>query len=57
MRLYSVKDLEASTGISRHSWRSLIRQGEIATVRIGRRVRVSEEELQAFLAQLPQFDP
>ncbi len=50
-RLFNVMDLERATGISRHSWRAMIRRGEIATVRIGRRVRVTEEVLQAFLAE------
>ncbi len=49
--LLTVEDLERRTQVSRFTWRSWIRQGKVPVVRIGRRVRVAEEDLQQFLAQ------
>ncbi len=49
--LLTVLDLEARTQVSRFTWRSWIKQGRVPVVRIGRRVRVAEEDLRKFLAQ------
>jgi len=45
----TVKELEEQTKISRFTWRSWIRQGRLPVLRLGRRVRVSEEDYRAFL--------
>ncbi len=50
-RLLTVMELEALTGVSRHTWRRHIRDGSISAIRIGRLVRVAEETLEAFLAK------
>lgn len=50
MALMTVVDLERESKISRYTWRSWIRQGRIPTLRLGRRVRVSEEDFRKFLA-------
>ena len=44
MALMDVEQLEADSGISRHTWRTWIREGKIPVVRLGRRVRVREED-------------
>ncbi len=51
MALHTVEWLEKDSGISRHTWRSWIRVGKIAVVRLGRRVRVAEEDYRKFLAE------
>ncbi len=51
MALMSVVDLERESGISRHTWRTWIRQGRIAVLRLGRRVRVSDQDFRQFLAE------
>ena len=50
MPLLTVEDLERDSKISRYTWRAWIRQGRIRPVRLGRRVRVEEEEYRRFLA-------
>lgn len=51
MTLLTVKDLEAKTKVSRFTWRAWIRQGRIPVTRLGRAVRVAEEDLRQFLAK------
>jgi excisionase family DNA binding protein len=47
--LLSLEDLEKQSGISRHTWRSWIRQRRLAHVRLGRRVLVPEETYRLFV--------
>ncbi len=49
MALLTVMDMERDSKISRYTWRAWIRQGRIPVRRLGRRVRVSEEDYQKFL--------
>lgn len=49
MALLSVKDLERETGISRYTWRAWLRAGKLPAVKLGRRVRVAEEDLKRFV--------
>ena len=49
MALLTVMDMERDSKISRYTWRAWIRQGRIPVRRLGRRVRVSEEDYQRFL--------
>ena len=49
MNLMTVEDLERETQVSRHTWRLWIRQGKVPVVRLGRRVRVREEDFKAFV--------
>jgi len=51
MAMLTVMDLERESQVSRHTWRSWIKQGKVPVVRIGRRVRVSEEDYRKFIAQ------
>jgi len=48
--LLTVEALERETGVSRHTWRSWLRERKIPFVRLGRTVRVTEEDLRAFVA-------
>lgn len=50
MTMHDVKELEEKTKVSRHTWRTWIREGKIPVYRLGRTVRVSEEDLIKFLA-------
>jgi len=47
--LMSVKDLEKDSGISRHTWRAWIQQERLPVVRLGRTVRVREEDYKIFI--------
>jgi excisionase family DNA binding protein len=49
MPYLTVEELERDSKISRYTWRSWIKQGRIAAIRAGRRVRVSEEDYRAFM--------
>lgn len=49
MALLTVIELEADSKISRYTWRSWIKQGLIPATRLGRRVRVNEEDYRRFL--------
>ena len=49
MALLTVMDMERDSKISRYTWRAWIRQGRIPVRRLGRRVRVSEEDYPRFL--------
>lgn len=49
-RLLNVVELEERSGASRHTWRTWIREGRVACVRIGRLVRVREEDYLSFVA-------
>ena len=51
MALMTVIDLEHDSQISRHTWRSWIRARKLPVVRLGRRVRVAEEDYRRFLAE------
>jgi excisionase family DNA binding protein len=51
MALLTVKELEQDSRISRVTWRTWIRTGKIPVVRLGRRVRVAEEDYQRFLLE------
>lgn len=51
MALLDVMDLERDSGVSRFTWRAWIRQGRIPVIRIGRRVRVAEEDYRSFLKE------
>lgn len=51
MALLTVEELEKDSKISRYTWRSWIRAGRLPVVRLGRRVRVAEEDYRSFLAQ------
>ena len=50
MALLTVQELEADSRISRYTWRAWIRQGRLPVLRLGRRVRVAEEDYRRFLA-------
>jgi excisionase family DNA binding protein len=47
--LFSVRDLEERTGISRYTWRAWLREGRLPYVKLGRRVAVQERDLEVFL--------
>ena len=49
MPLLTVQELEKDSRISRHTWRSWLRQGKIPVTRLGRRVRVAEADYKAFI--------
>lgn len=49
--LLSVADLEARSGVSRHTWRSWLRARRLPAVRLGRRLLVTEEDFRAYVAQ------
>ncbi len=51
MALLTVLDLEKESQVSRHTWRSWIREGRIAVLRLGRRVRVDEADFRKFMAE------
>jgi excisionase family DNA binding protein len=51
MPLFSVVQLEQDSGISRYTWRWWIRQGRVEAIRLGRRIRVSEESYRKFLEE------
>jgi excisionase family DNA binding protein len=49
MALMTIEDLERESKVSRFTWRSWIRAGRIAAVRLGRRVLVEEDEYRRFI--------
>src|SRR5262252_6586422 len=49
MALMTIEDLERESKVSRFTWRSWIRTGRIAAVRLGRRVLVEEDEYRRFI--------
>lgn len=51
MPMLTVMDLERESKVSRHTWRAWIREGKIPVLRLGRRVRVSEEDFRTFIAE------
>ncbi len=51
MALHTVEWLEKDSGISKHTWRAWIRLGRVPVIRLGRRVRVAEEDYRRFLAE------
>lgn len=48
--LLTVVDLEKESQVSRHTWRAWIREGRFPVLRLGRRVRVAEEDYRRFIA-------
>jgi len=50
MALMTVEDLEKESKISKHTWRTWIKQGKLPVIRAGRRVRVDERDFEAFIA-------
>lgn len=51
MAMLTVEDLERESKVSRHTWRAWIREGRLPVLRLGRRVRVAEEDFRRFLAE------
>ena len=51
MALMTVIDLERDSQISRYTWRSWIRARKLPVVRLGRRVRIAEEDYRRFLTE------
>ncbi len=50
-KLLNVNELEARSGASRYTWRRWIAEGRIATVRLGRLIKVREEDYERFVAE------
>jgi len=50
MPLLTVVDMEQDSKVSRYTWRTWIKQGRLPAVRLGRRVRVADEDYRRFLA-------
>lgn len=50
-KLLGFKNLQERTGVSQHTWRRWARQGRVPVVRLGRRVLVREDDLDAMLKQ------
>jgi excisionase family DNA binding protein len=48
MPLLTVEDLEKDSQVSRFTWRTWIAEGRIRAVRLGRRIRVDEDDYRAF---------
>ncbi len=51
MPLMTVEQLEKDSRISRFTWRTWIRRGLLPVVRLGRAVRVSEDDYRRFLEE------
>jgi excisionase family DNA binding protein len=51
MAMLTVEDLERESKVSKYTWRAWIREGKVPVVRIGRRVRVKEEDYRQFIAE------
>jgi excisionase family DNA binding protein len=49
--LLTVVDLERKSKVSRYTWRTWIREGRLRALRLGRRVRVDEDEFLRFLGE------
>jgi excisionase family DNA binding protein len=49
-KLLGLDEIEERTNVKRPTWRAWISQGRIASVKLGTRVLVSENDLAAFLA-------
>ncbi len=47
--LLSVEQLQVRTGISKHTWRHWLKRGLLPCVKLGRLVKVTEEDLQRFI--------
>jgi excisionase family DNA binding protein len=45
MKLLRIVEAAGATGLSQATWRSWILQGKVSVVRLGRSVRISEEEI------------
>lgn len=50
MALLTVVELERDSKISRHTWRTWIRQGRLPVIRAGRSVRIDEADYRRFLS-------
>lgn len=53
LRLLRLPEAAERLAVGRSTLYEMIGRGELPTVKIGRAVRVSEEELNAFIAELP----
>src|SRR5262245_36560846 len=51
MALLTVVQLEQDSGVSRYTWRAWIRAGKLPVVRLGRLVRVAEEDYRRLLEE------
>lgn len=49
-KLLDVNELEARSDVSRFTWRRWIAEGRIPTVRLGRLVKVKEEDYERYIA-------
>lgn len=47
--LLSVEELQERTGISKHTWRHWLKRGLLPCVKLGRLVKVKEEDFQQFV--------
>lgn len=50
MALMTVEDLEKVSGISKHTWRRWLKLKRVPAVRLGRCLRVDEQDYLRFLA-------
>jgi excisionase family DNA binding protein len=50
-QLFSVADAERATGISRWTWRRWAYDGKISSVKLGKRLMVSKQELDRVIAE------
>ncbi len=50
IRLLGLEALEERSGVSRHTWRQWVRQRRLPSVRLGRRLLVSTEDYERFIA-------
>lgn len=51
MRLLSVEELEQVSGVSRFTWRTWLREKRVPYVRLGRLIKVREEDYERFVAE------
>ncbi len=50
-RMYSIKEIGPQVGVSSKTIRRWIERGELHVHRLGRRLRISEDDLLAFLSK------
>lgn len=48
-KLYSVKDVQELTGLSRNSVTGLIQRKQLKIIRVGRRILVPRQSIEAFI--------
>lgn len=51
-QLHKIATISARTDLSRSAIYTQIKEGNLKTVKIGKSVRITEEDLQAFIAKL-----